>query len=177
MDKGQIGRWSKAEKELLNSTFHNNDELLYQLRDFFYQFPTKKPNLSPDVMKLLRKVFDPGLAQDVPLMDQAGLYGSLNVNDIPPEIVVLHAQAVDLVSDYIQARLSALEGKEVAVMSLEEMREPGNKSKEERFIQLKAYLTLVHAYIDSCIKVLKIGSMPEPTKEELAEMANKNSSK
>ena len=118
MDKDQSGILSKAEIELIRSTFGGDGEdLLYYLRDVFLQFPVEEYKDLPDgVMDVLKKYILPELNPDLPIKAQSDLYFSLDkIKEIPPEVAFIHVKAVDLMVKYLKERFGVLAIKEKGV--------------------------------------------------------------
>ena len=151
-----MSRWTKKGKDLLVSTFDKREELLYNIRDIFYQFPCQPLVFNSEVLSLIKKVFDPQPDQNVPLNFQDDIYKSVDLDNKPPEVAVLHLEALDLVARYYKNRFLVLEGKEPEEkITLEGLKAPGNKDWRTRYVEMKAYIYLSQNGIDKCIDTLK----------------------
>ena len=61
-DKDQVFIYNDAELEVIKNTFAENDELLYAIRNVFFQFPLTdgqkvliKNGVTPEVLNVLKK--------------------------------------------------------------------------------------------------------------------------
>lgn len=186
MDINQTSRFSKTEMELIKATFVE-DKILYAIRKVFFQFELAESDkellktLTPALLDILRKFFLPEPIADTPILQQADLYFSLSgkIKEINPAVAELQIEAEDLKIAYLEQQFSILTGYEVPqVISLADMKVKGNKSQEERYVNMLAYLSLTNAYVDSCLNGLKtLANKKEDTPEEQKKKATANSSK
>ena len=178
MDKDQPGILTKTEVELIRDTFGGDEgtEFLYQIRNVFLQFPTKKTKvLGANALSVIRKYILPELNHDLPIMSQSDLYFTLdNIKNIPPEVAFLHIKAMDKMVGYIESRFLVLEGQEDTSVTLTSLKERGDKTDEERFTDIIAFQNIV-AYLESSFNRLRtVANAKEETVEEreARELAN-----
>lgn len=174
-DNLQTGRWSKSELEIIKSNFQS--ELLYEIRGSMFQ--KGECSVGKDVHAILRKMFLPGIDQELPLGLQANIRNLLKkIEEYPVEGAMPHIKANDLIIQYLEQQLSVLEGKQEAeVIRLEDLSKPLDKSEEDRYITMLAALFLP-TYIDGGLVALRdLAVAKEMTPEELKAKALKDSSK
>jgi hypothetical protein len=185
MDKDQKMFFSKSELELTEQTFKDNDELLYALRSFFFQFElTDKEKdilkVKDNVLKLIKKFILPELAPDVPLYQQRHLYAPLfKIQDYNQEGALSHIYANDILIDYMTQMFIELESGEPAIIKLESLPNPlGIDQEPMRYTNMLAYLKII-SFIDERIGEIKNLANPpkEPTEEEKLKAEQMNSSK
>ena len=87
---GQM-RFSDAELGLINNTFADNEKLLKTLRKVFYQVDLTDEDKaiikivqSPEVLKILRKIFLPEIDVNAPLGQNVDLFMTINVQGKEP---------------------------------------------------------------------------------------------
>jgi hypothetical protein len=187
LDLKQTNRWSKDELDLIKRTFKGEKVLvLYQIRDVLMQATTEIPKLSPEIIKLLNKLYLPDVDTEVPLGMQADIRNVLvgektDIRNIPPEVAYLHIEANDLAEMYLRQQLDILAGKEVREVeqiSYKGLKEKGVKEGTERFVEMMAYLFLENSYIDGALVSIKnIANQEELSEEEKKKVLAKNSSK
>lgn len=181
LDKNQKLRYSKAEMELIESIF-KDDVLVLALRNVFFQFEGDNiltEPLRPEVISVLRKTILPDLTPDVPIGMQADIFFSLShIKEIPPNVAFLHIKAQDLAVKYLEERFAVLSGGQEGEIKLKDLKSSLNKTEEERFITMFAYLILTNNYIESCLSKLQImAGQKKETPEEEAKRVEANSSK
>lgn len=120
-DKDQQLIFTKAELELLQSVFGDNEELLYAVRAVLLQFATPadwalvRSQLTPPVVALIRRRFLDNISPNMPFGQLGDIYqtltGQLNVKT-PDEMAPLF-EAKRLERDYLEQQFAILEGQEV----------------------------------------------------------------
>lgn len=182
VEKTQQSRFSKSEMELLKNELANEkgEDILYAVRDVLFQFSNTPPTLTKEILKIIRKAILPTPEQDIPLGFQQDVYSTLShIKEIDPSVAILHIQAKNLFVDYLEQRMTILEGGVVSdPIILSEMKSPIGKSNEDLFVSMMAYLLLINAYIDSMVVGIKaLANQKEETPEEKSERLKKDSSK
>lgn len=177
MDKGQNARFSKSEMEALKASFKDN-EVVLAVRNVLLQLPAKEFHLSPEVLQILRKIILPELSGDVPVGRQSdGQAPLIGIRDALPEMALQQIKANDICIKYLSERLEALAGNEVKGVSLSLLPQAGEKTDNERLIDMLAYLHLVK-YVENCAnQIWLIANTEEMTEEEKKKKAEADSSK
>lgn len=176
MDKGQTNRFTKDEMDIIKNVFKDENNL-FAVRDVLFGFSVENFSFTESTLVVLRKVFLPELNPDAPLGQQADMYFSLNIKEIPmPEIAELHIAARDIATEYLNAKLSVLGGNKVNTFSLLDLK-GGKIEGHSRFTQMLAYMFL-NSYIEGNVMQLKVlANQKELTEKEKAEQAKLNSAK
>lgn len=184
LDKGQTGRYSKADLEVLKRAFTDNEELLYEVRDILMGFKQELSNpLNGDVITVLKKFFLPEVSPDVPLGRQNDLYVGMDyLKNFPPVSVADHLQARELAIDYLKERFNCL----VGCASKRKVSDFLNRDlgTDERYKNFLAYKFLVtgtepgERHIESRVyEIEALCMVKEETEEEKKQKQAKNSNK
>lgn len=189
MDKGQIERFSKAEKELIKKVFKDS-VVLYSLRNFFWQveLPEERKLLKfdEDTLRIIKKVMLPDIEREVPLGQQAdetkdALLDQLAVMN--PALAVIMIDANDLRVQYLTQRFNKIvSGKldpEEGELVLKDLKKPMSVEQDDiRHINMLAYQSICR-YIDGKIYAFEHYSNPpkEETEKEKNERLEKDSTK
>lgn len=179
MDKNQKMRWSKGEIELMKRTFGEEGQEVYKIRDVLLQLSSEPMELNEEVKTLLKKNLLPSLESDVPMLQQADLYFSLvRIKELNPGVAALHIEAKDIQNEYLQQQLAVLFGESNETgIKLTELRESGDKTQEERFVEMVAYFDII-TYVESRLnEFIVMANQKEETEEELKKKAIINSMK
>lgn len=112
LEPGQLGRYSKAEVEIIKSAFAGNEQILYEVRDVLMGFRNSlSVTFNEEVLQVMKKFILPEISADVPLVKQSDLYVKLEViHDLPVDAAILHLEARDIAIDYLKDRFQVLAG-------------------------------------------------------------------
>jgi hypothetical protein len=181
MDKNQVGRYSKAEFEVLKKEFGGDDTLLYKIRNVLLQFSAEAVPMSEELSQIVKKAVLPELDPDIPLTQQVEGYVGLNPIQelmVNPGVAGLHIQAKDLQLAYLKQQFEVLHGATFEnPITLTQLRAPGEKSEETRFVEMLAFLKIV-PFVDNRLNELKtLAGLKEETEEERKKRDAANSTK
>lgn len=183
-EEKQIGRYSKAEKDLMKNTFSNGEELLKAIRKVFLQLPIsafEQTLLSSlkheEVLKILRKTFLPTLDGDAPFNQVIDLWMTLDIKDRPANegknFVIARAKLIQ----YLDQQLKVLEGKDTGNIVLTECVELGEKSADEIFSDILFRNTLIYHVEQQLTQLQFLAEQKEETLEEAKARMKKDSLK
>ena len=181
-DKDQIFIFNEAELKLIKTVFSDNEALLYAVRKVFLQFPLSeaeqesiKEQITPEVLKVLKKRMLPDISDDFPLTQLADIVTTLSqdIKTKSPEEMELLFRAKMLEMDYLSERFRVLAdvNHDFDTLRLKSMREVSGKSTEEAFVEMTAYLFLL-GYIDPMLMLIKniAGAKDESVEQQIARM-------
>lgn len=181
----QTGRYSEAELALIKSTF-GNKELLRAIQKVIYQTPLTaveqsllQVNLSPEVCKILRKMFLPDLKDDVPFDQVWDLTGSINFKERIAEDIVHHIKANALVIKYFNQQIKSLEEKNFTKkgrISFEKLIDT-KKENNQIFINHLARANIMGTTIGRLTALKGLAETKEETEEEKNNRLLKDSTK
>lgn len=188
---GQKMRFDDVELALMKAVFANNENLLFIIRKVMLQGELTEDErstlvsaMTPELYKLLRKVFLPEIDLDAPLFQIADPYIGLNadVEKVGPEEFWPVYQAKKLEFDFIDQQLECLrdvnEHREPTISFKDMVKGKGTKAgKEELYINIMARNYLL-SFVDSSLQQVKfLAGSAEETVEETKERLARDSSK
>lgn len=185
MDKNQTIRYSTAELELAKKSFGGEGQLLYAVRDLFYQFDLTENQkkllklMNENEKRFVKKFLLPDLDPDVPVTVQADLYTNLlKTREMNPGIAYLHILANDLFIQYFSQQYIELETGERKELSLRDLRRPiGIDQQETRFVNMLAYNSIVGYIQGKMNELYSLANQKEETEEERKKRLKMDSSK
>lgn len=184
-DPKQQIRYSEAEKALIKKNFKDNLSL-YALRNLFWDLELsederKMLNFDADTLRLIKKVFIPDIAGDIPLNQQVDFTSDPlveNLHQMNPALACIMMDANALMEEYLNQQFKKLvtgnfEEGEIVLKDLK--KKLGTDQDEIRHINMLAYKS-IKSYIDTRVFELKYLSDPsvELTPEQIEEKNRKN---
>ncbi len=165
----QEKRYTDEEMGLLKSLFEFNEELPFLIRRVMLQAElseTDKQNLkevmTPPVLALMKKVFNPELDMDAPIgqMAHLGLALGHDIKQLSPDGAWPYIKAKEQEMEYIDQQLKALAGDfsepNIKLSDLIDMSGP-KTTREQRYIDIMSWNWLL-SWIDSCISIQLIAN-------------------
>jgi len=180
MQKGQTGRYSKTEVDIIKSAFAGNEDILYEVRDVLMGFRNElSVTFNTEVLDVMKKFILPEISSDVPLVKQSDLFIKLEIiHDLPLDAAILHLEARDVAIDYLRDRFNVLSGgkneRKITDFLIRDV-EP-----EERYKNIIAYqfLATTGNWIESRVYEMEALSLyKEETEEEKKKRLAQNSNK
>lgn len=187
-EKDQYFIFTDGELSLIRNTFADNDELMYAIRNVMLQFPlsdgqkaTLSVGLTPAVLAVLKKRILPEINGSFPLGQLPSILTTFteNLKVLSPDEMGIHFAAKQLEIDYLAQRFEEMEHGVTPSkpITLSEMSLLTDKSIEEQFINMTAYLFLL-GYIDPMLGMIKnIAGQANETPEEQKKRLTRDSSK
>ena len=188
-DKDQVLIFSNAELDLLKSTFAENDELLYTIRKVLLQFELSendireiKRQVTPELMRLLRKKILPDIGDEFPLTQLPDLRSTLqhDLTTRVPEEMAPFFEAKQLEIDYLEqqlTRLADIDAPLVEQIRLDDLRNLKGKLPHKAFVDTTAR-NFILGYVDPMlIQIKSLAGLKEETLEQQKERLTRNSSK
>jgi len=185
-EEKQVGRYSKAEKDLMKNTFSNNEELLKAIRKIFLQIPLsafeqtllKQVSDHPEVLGVLRKTFLPTIDGDAPFNQVIDLWMTIDIKDKPASeglnFVIARAKLIK----YLDQQLNLLEGiVDDSQIVLEECVEIDGKDANEVFSDILFRNTLIYHTEQQLTQIQFLAEQKEETLEEVKKRLEKDSNK
>ena len=186
----QKSRFSEKELGIIKNTFGNED-LLISIRKALFQVPLNvldqaniSSNLSKDVLAVLRKMFLPSLAEELPIAQTVDLFFNevemLKSVDSAHAIPLLVARKISI--KYIIQQLDILSGKEIKnKIVFDNLLDNIDNSAVNTIAGLETYSNVVSRnmiinHTQTVLNNLKVMSS-QKTAEQLEEERKKNSSK
>jgi len=185
-EEKQVGRYSKAEKDLMKNTFANNEELLKAIRKVFLQIPLsafeqnllKQVSDHPEVLGVLRKTFLPTIDGDAPFNQVIDLWMTIDIKDKSASeglnFVIARAKLIK----YLDQQLEVLGGNGVVDgIELSKCTEIEGKDANEIFSDMLFRNTLVYHTEQQLTQIAFLSEQKEETLEEAKKRLEKDSSK
>lgn len=181
--KKQTMRFSDVEQRIIKNTFADRDDILIALRKHFIQKELTdnekallKASFTPEVLTVLRKTFLPEIIGDLPLNQEIDLLLTLQLTDKTPEDAYPHILAREMVMEYINDRLSDLEGN-ITIDKIRFKDLTKGAEAQAKYVNLVARNT-IFTHVEQQLNQLNIlAGMKEETDEEKAERIKKDSFK
>lgn len=185
LDPSQTIRYSEAEKALIKKCFKDSPTL-YALRNLFWDFELsendkKLLNFQPDELTLIKKVFLPDIAPDIPLNQQVDFTADPlleNLHQMNPALAMIMMDANVLMEEYLTQQFRKLvNGEYEGGIVLKDLKKKlGVDQDEIRHINMLAYKS-IRSYIDTRVYELRHFANPpeEPTPEQQKEKQRKDS--
>lgn len=187
--KQQI-RFSNEELQLLKNTFAEREELLFTLRKHMLQLPMPEQEevslrkaMSPELAKLLRKLFLPELDGNLPLHQEIDLWLTVKIDDKTPEEAHPHIMARKQLIYYLDQQLScfAAEAKHYGiilnVLSRMDATSDEGKTKEGNYIDLITRNTAITHVEQQLMQIKMLAGQKDETPEETLKRLRQNSNK
>lgn len=187
LDPKQTMRYSEEEKAIIKKSFKDNPSL-YALRNLFWDLELSESeqkllNFDADTLKLIKKVFIPEIAGDIPLNQQVDFTSDPlieNLHQMNPALACIMMDANDLMGEYLnQQFLKLVNGKFDGGIVLKDLKKKKGVDQDEiRHVNMLAYKS-IKSYIDTRVYELKYLSDPpvELSPEQQKERNKKNSTK
>ena len=173
-DPKQIMRYSEAEKAVMKRVFKDNPAL-YALRNHFWDLELSEDekkllDFDADTLKLVKKVFIPEVAGDIPLNQQVDFTSDPlveNLHQMNPALACIMLDAQSLMEEYLNQRFLKLVTKDleyaIGEIILKDLKKRlGNDQDEIRHVNMLAYQA-VKRYIDT--RVYEIKYLSDPPEE------------
>lgn len=165
-DKDQVFIYNDAELEVIKNTFAENDELLYAIRNVFFQFPLTdgqkvliKNGVTPEVLNVLKKRILPDPAPEFPINQIPTILSTLT-NDLKSRTVedlIPLFEAKDIEIKYLEQQFKLLSGDAVVdenSIILSELSKIDLNNPIKTHSNLSAYLFIL-GYVDPMLGFIK----------------------
>lgn len=166
-DKDQVFIYNDAELEVIKNTFAENDELLYAIRNVFFQFPTTdgqkvliQNGVTPEVLNVLKKRILPDPSSEFPI-NQIPTILSTFTNDLKSRTVedlIPLFEAKDIEIKYLEQQFRVLQGEKIDVtvptIILSELSKIDLNDPMKTQSRLSAYLFIL-GYVDPMLGFIK----------------------
>jgi hypothetical protein len=163
-----LGGFNKVEVDTIKRTFGGGgDELLHDIRNVFLQLEHKDLKLSGDVLDILKKNFLPVFRTDFSIEDEYDFYYTLpKIQEMIPEMAVLHIKAKDIEKEYTTQQFNSLLGmKPINEIILENLKNP-DVPTEVRYVNMLAYINITLGFKARFKHLKNIANQKEETDEE-----------
>jgi hypothetical protein len=170
-------RYNDRELSVIKSTFAGNEPLLKELRAYFLQ-KRDGVELSPASLEVVRKTFLPEIELEAPIYQVIDLYLTLDLKGKSPDEAADAVASRQRIIQYLEERLSRLEGKKVTVkVHFDRLTDTKDKSASAILIDFIARNTLIN-HIEQCLSQLHIlAGKPEESVDETKMRLKKDSAK
>ena len=180
--------FSDAELALFKSTFADNEELLYLVRNVLLQFSLSKSEkeiikktMSKEIVRIIRKRILPVPEKDEPLGQLGDILLTLkaDIEKRSPEEMEIYFDAKKLELDYLDQQfrvLEDIEGETEEKIKLAKLND-FNVEKNQKFINFLARSFIISHVDTSLIHIKTMAGTPTETAEYTKKKLQRNSSK
>lgn len=189
-DKDQVLMFNKDELALFKSVFAENESLLYLIRKVLLQFPMTpedtialKKQITPEVLKLVKKRMIQEIGDDYPLTQIGDLYqtltGDLAKNTVEEMAPLFEAKELEI--DYLEQQFKVLgdldKKDELQSILLDDMKNLKGKTPVEKYVETTAR-NFILGFVDPRLVLIKdLAGKKSESPEEVEKRLQRDSSK
>ena len=189
-DKDQVLMFNKDELALFKSVFAENESLLYLIRKVLLQFPMTpedtialKKQITPEVLRLVKKRMIQEIGDDYPLTQIGDLYqtltGDLAKNTVEEMAPLFEAKELEI--DYLEQQFKVLgdldKKDELQSILLDDMKNLKGKTPVEKYVETTAR-NFILGFVDPRLVLIKdLAGKKSESPEEVEKRLQRDSSK
>ena len=189
-DKDQVLMFNKDELALFKSVFAENESLLYLIRKVLLQFPMTpedtialKKQITPEVLRLVKKRMIQEVGDDYPLTQIGDLYqtltGDLAKNTVEEMAPLFEAKELEI--DYLEQQFKVLgdldKKDELQSILLDDMKNLKGKTPVEKYVETTAR-NFILGFVDPRLVLIKdLAGKKSESPEEVEKRLQRDSSK